>query len=49
MMCLGEQMSRGNTDFIFAHNTCEALSLKCQSPSDDGHHWPKPVKALFCY
>jgi hypothetical protein len=28
-------------------NTREALHLKCWSPSDDGHPWPKLVKALF--
>jgi hypothetical protein len=28
-----------------ACNTCEAFPLKCWSPSDDGHQWPKHVKA----
>jgi hypothetical protein len=28
-----------------ACNTCEAFPLKCWSLSDDGHHWPKHVKA----
>jgi hypothetical protein len=27
----------------------EALAMKCQSPSDDGPHWPKHRKALFHY
>jgi hypothetical protein len=25
--------------------TCEAFHLKCWSPSDSGHHWPKHVKS----
>jgi hypothetical protein len=32
-----------------ACNTCEAFPLKCWSPSDDGHHWRKHVKAYFYY
>jgi hypothetical protein len=28
-----------------ACNTREAFPLKCWSPSDDGHHWSKRVKA----
>jgi hypothetical protein len=32
-----------------ACNTCEVFPLKCWSPSDDGHHWPKRVKASFYY
>jgi hypothetical protein len=26
-------------------HTCEAFSLKCWTPSDDGHYWPKHIKA----
>jgi hypothetical protein len=47
MMRLGDQMSRGNVDFIFAQNICETLTSKHRSLSDDGHHWLKHVKALF--
>jgi hypothetical protein len=30
-----------------ACNTCEAFPLKCWSPSDDGHHWPKHLRLNF--
>jgi hypothetical protein len=30
-----------------ACNKYEAFPLKCWSPSDDGHHWPKHVKFNF--
>jgi hypothetical protein len=30
-------------------NTGEAFPLKCWSPSDDGHHWPKHIKPPFYY
>jgi hypothetical protein len=32
-----------------ACNTCETFHFKGWLPSDDGHHWPKHVKALFYY
>jgi hypothetical protein len=32
-----------------ARNTCEAFRLKCLSPSNIGHHWPKHVKASLFY
>jgi hypothetical protein len=30
-----------------ACNTYEAFPLKCWSPSDDGHHWPKHVTSFY--
>jgi hypothetical protein len=33
----------------YAYNKREAFLLKCWSLSEDSHHWPKHVKALFYY
>jgi hypothetical protein len=41
----GHHWKATNTSREHACNTCEAFPLKCWSPSDDGHHWPKHVKA----
>jgi hypothetical protein len=27
----------------------DRISLKCCSPSDNGHHWPKYVRVLFYF
>jgi hypothetical protein len=34
---------------VCACNIHEAFALKCWSPSDDDHHWPKHVKDSFYY
>jgi hypothetical protein len=43
-----------NTSFnlysiLIVHNACKAFLFKCWSHSDDSHHWPKHIKALFYY